>query len=84
MSTVQIHRSLFCCGREQAKQRQSRLGVQHVEDPHNPRGYRELRSQAEMCELLSRKVAEQGRKCGICHDLFTDCSEIVPDHISTL
>jgi hypothetical protein len=43
--------------------------------------YRELRSQAEMCKLLNRKVAEQGRKCGICHDLFTDWSEIVSDHI---
>jgi len=29
----------------------------------------------------NRKVAEQGRKWGICHDRFTDCSEIVSDHI---
>lgn len=77
-----IHRSRVCCGREQAEtQRQVRLGVQRVEDPHHPRGYRELRSPAEMRKLLNRKVAEQGEKCGICHDLFTDCSEIVPDHI---
>jgi hypothetical protein len=27
---------------------------------------------------------EKGELLGICHDLFTDCSEIVPDHISTL
>ena len=77
-----IHRSLFCCGREQAnKQRQPRLGVQRIEDPHHPRGYRELRSPAEMRKLLNRKVAEQGGKCGICHEPFTDCGEIVPDHI---
>ena len=58
--------------------------VQRVEDPYNPRGYRELRSQTKMCKPVSRKVAEQGRKCRICHDLFTGCSEIVADHISTL
>ena len=77
-----IHRSLFCCGREQGKKPwQPRLGVQRVEDPHHPRGYRELRSPAEMRKLLNRKVAEQGGKCGICHEQFTDCSEVVPDHI---
>ena len=44
-----IHKSLFCCGREQArKQRRFQLGVQRIEDPHHPRGYRELRSRAEM------------------------------------
>ena len=77
-----IHRSLFCCGREQTnKRRQPRLGVQRVEDPHHPRGYRELRSPAEMRKLLTRKVAEQGGKCGICYEVFSDCGEIVPDHI---
>jgi len=70
-----IHRSLFCCGREQARRRQGRLGVQWIEDAHHPRGYRELRSPAEMRKLLNRKVAEQGGKCGICHEPFTDCSE---------
>ena len=77
-----IHRSLFCCGREQAnKRRQPRLGVQRIEDPHHPRGYRELRSPAEMRKLLNRKVAEQGGECGICREAFTEYSEIVPDHI---
>jgi hypothetical protein len=34
-----IHRSLFCCGREQArKERRFKLGVQRIEDPHHPRG----------------------------------------------
>ena len=32
-----IHRSLFCCGREQArKERRFQLGVQRIEDPHHP------------------------------------------------
>ena len=69
-----IHRSLFCCGREQAqKERRLRLGVQRIEDPHHPRGYRELRSPAEMRKLLNRKIAEQvlewtadGRLTGQC------------------
>ena len=34
-----------------------------------------------MRKLLNRKIAEQGGKCGICHEAFTECSEIVPDHI---
>ena len=80
-----IHRSLFCCGREQAqKERRSRLGVQRIEDPHHPRGYRELRSPAEMRKLLNRKIVEQGGKCAICHEDFSDCSEVVPDHICRL
>jgi len=74
-----IHRSLLCCGREQAnKRRQPRLGVQRVEDPHHPRGYRELRSPSEMRKLINRKIAEQRGICGICHQAFTDCGEIVP------
>ena len=74
-----IHRSLFCCGREQArKERRFQLGVQRIEDPHHPRGYRELRSPAEMRKLLNRKIAEQDGKCAICHaavhGLQRDCA----------
>jgi HNH endonuclease len=77
-----IHRSLFCCGREQARKgRRFQLGVQRVDDPHHSRGYRELRSPAEMRNLLNRKIAEQDRKCAICCQTFTDYTEIVPDHI---
>ena len=77
-----IHRSLFCCGREQArKERRFQLGVQRIEDPHHPRGYRELRSPAEMRKLLSRKVVEQDGKCAICHQTFAHYNEIAPDHI---
>ena len=78
-----IHRSRFCCGREQSqKQRKLRLGVQRIDDydPHHPRGYRELRSPAEMRKLLNRKIAEQNGKCAICHKEFTEYSDIVPDH----
>lgn len=57
-----------------------RLGVQRIEDPHHPRGYRELRSPAEMRKLLKRKVAEQNSICAICHEEFTDYNDIVPDH----
>ena len=77
-----IHRSLFCCGRELArKERRFQLGVQRIDDPHHPRGYRELRSPAEMRKLLKRKLFEQDAKCAICHETFTDYNEIVPDHI---
>ena len=77
-----IHRSMFCCGRQQTQtQRRLRLGVQRIEDPHHPRGYRELRSPAEkMRKLLNRKIVEQSGNCAICHEEFADYSDIVPDH----
>jgi hypothetical protein len=34
-----------------------------------------------MRKLLNRKIVEQNRKCGICLDAFTNCNDIVPDHI---
>ena len=77
-----IHRSRFCCGRDQIRKERSlmRLGVRRIEDPHHPRGYRELRSPAEMRKLLNRKIVEQDRKCAICHEEFSDYNDIVPDH----
>jgi hypothetical protein len=77
-----IHKSLFCCGRETLphKPRQIRLGVQRIEDPHHPRGYRELRSLVEMRKLLNRKIAEQNGICPICESKFTDYADVVPDH----
>ena len=81
-----VHRSLFCCDREamrkKNKSRTVRLGVQRIEDPHHPRGYRELRSPAEMRKLLNRKIVEQDKKCAICHEEFTSYNDIVPDHRS--
>ena len=77
-----IHRSRFCCGRETVqKERRVSLGVQRIEDPHHPRGYRELRSPAEMRKLLDRKIIEQNGKCAICHEEFTDYNDVVPEHI---
>ena len=76
-----IHQSLSCCGREPLpKPKLVRLGIQRVEDPHLPRGYRELRSPAEMRKLLNRKIRQQGGICAICHEAFTDYNHIVPDH----
>jgi hypothetical protein len=74
-----IHRSRFCCGREQ--NRKQWAPVRRIEDPHHPRGYRELRSPAEMRKLLKRKIIEQEGKCGICHRPFTNYNGIVPEHI---
>lgn len=75
-----VHRSVTCCGRDLLpnKPRLIRLGVQRIEDPHHPRGYRELRSPAEMRKLLNRKIVEQDRKCAICHEEFTDYNDMVP------
>ena len=74
-----IHKSVSCCGRDLLrKPKLIRLGVQRVEDPHHPRGYRELRSPAEMRKLLNRKIRLQGGICAICHEEFTDYNDIVP------
>jgi len=72
-----IHRSLSCFGRERIpKPRLIRLGVQRVEDSHHPRGYRELRSPAEMRKLLNRKIRQQAGICAICHEEFTDYNDV--------
>jgi hypothetical protein len=78
-----IHRSLSCCGREPVSKGRGarRLGVQRIEDTHHPRGYRELRSKAEMRKLLDRKIVEQNRRCAICQVAFTNYGDIVPDHM---
>ena len=34
-----------------------------------------------MRKLLDRKIVEQGRECALCHELFTDYHDVVPDHI---
>ena len=77
-----IHKSFFCCGGEQvAKRLKNFVGVRRIDDPHHPRGFREIRSPAEIKILLTRKIVEQDMKCGICSEAFTDCNDIVPDHI---
>lgn len=79
-----IHRSLSCCGREAIPKARAprQLAIRRIEDAQHPRGYRELRSNAEMRKLLNRKIVTQGGNCGICGATFTDYSDIVPDHIS--
>jgi hypothetical protein len=79
-----IHRSLFCCGREPKTKNQKRrqIPVQRIEDPHHPRGYRELRSNPEMRKLLNRKIEEQDKECAICHEKFSDYGDVVLDHIN--
>ena len=56
------------------------VGIRRIEDPHHPRGYRELRSRAEMRKLLNRKIVEQDGICAICHFAFTDYNDVVPEH----
>ena len=34
-----------------------------------------------MRKLLKRKVLDQGQRCAICREEFTDYNDIVPDHI---
>jgi hypothetical protein len=76
-----IHRSRSCCGREPVvRTRVLHPGVRRIEDPHHPRGYRELRSPAEMRKLLKRKIVEQDGICAICREEFTDYNDVVPDH----
>ncbi|HWR16839.1 MAG TPA: hypothetical protein VN577_18575 [Terriglobales bacterium] len=77
-----VHRSRCCCGRQAlpTKPKLIRRGVQRIEDEHHPRGYRELRSPAEMRRLLDRKIVEQNRICALCRVEFTDYNDIVPDH----
>ena len=69
-----IHRSLSCCGREAIPKVKSprQLGIRRVEDAQHPRGYRELRSNAEMRKLLDRKITTQNSKCALCGAEFTD------------
>ena len=50
------------------------------QDTHRPRGYRELRSPAEMRKLLNRKIRQQAGICALGHEEFTDYHDIVPDH----
>ena len=35
-----------------------------------------------MRRLLNRKVVVQDTECALCHVKFTNCADIVPDHIN--
>jgi len=75
-----IHHSRFCCGREGIPKEMTtyQVGVRRIDDPHHPRGYRELRSNAEMRNLTHRKIAEQRGKCPLCGEKFTDYGDVFP------
>jgi len=79
-----IHHSRFCCGREAIprEHRTYQIGVLRIDDPQYPRGYQELRSNAEMRKPMNHKIALQHGKCQLCMEKFTDYSDVVPDHIS--
>lgn len=79
-----IHRSLACCGRGAVfKGKPARqMGVRRIDDPQHPRGYREIRSNAELRKLMGRKIAVQNGICALRKGVFTDYGDIVPDHIS--
>jgi hypothetical protein len=79
-----IHRSQFCCSREAIpKNRRARqIGIRCIDDPQHPRGYREIRSNAEMRKLMDKKTAAQNGECAICKERFTNYNDIVPDHIN--
>ena len=57
------------------------MGVRRVDDPQHSRGYREIRSNAEMRKLMDRKIAAQNGACPLGKSQFTEYSDIVPDHI---
>jgi len=79
-----IHRSQFCCGREAIprERHQRQLGVRRIDDPLHARGYREIRSNAEMQKLLDKKIVAQNGEYAIFHMRFADYADIVPDHIN--
>jgi hypothetical protein len=81
-----IHKSFFCCGRVKVEPREKKgrvytgPGTRRIEDPHHPRGYRELCSKAEMTRRKMRLLA-RSQECFYCHEKFTDFREIVVAHI---
>jgi len=58
------------------------MGVRRIDDPQHPRGYREIRSNAEMRKLMDRKIVAQNGICPLCKIQFTNHDDIVPDHIN--
>jgi hypothetical protein len=53
-----------------------------IVEPLHPRGYGEIRSNAEMRMLLDQKIVTQNGECILCNEKFTDYSPIVPDRIN--
>ena len=66
----------------QKKDARVKWGVRRIDDSQHPRGYREIRSNAEMRKLMDRKIAAQSGMCALCAGQFTDYNDTVPDHIN--
>jgi HNH endonuclease len=81
-----IHNSLICCGRSPKQQMPRRAtfnrGVKRIPDETVERGYREIRTPAEMRKLLLVKVREQEGKCYHCGKEFEHIRDVVADHLS--
>jgi len=86
-----LHRSYFCCGRQSAgtmrhpwKVRQNkprRLSVERIEDPHHPRGYREICSLAEQRKRKHELLSQPDPHCFYCKRPFVLYDEVDLAHI---
>ena len=83
-STVPDSPLFFCCGRGTMLKckRPPQMGIRRINDPLHARGYPEICPNAEMRKLLHKKMVTQSCKCAICKVIFTDYTDIVPDHIN--
>jgi hypothetical protein len=76
-----IHGRYDCCGRQSRFSVRSGLPkpVQKIDDPHHPRGYREICSRAE---LRRRKhvLLSKDPTCWLCGEKFDDYSEVELEH----
>lgn len=76
-----LHHNAFCaCHRMNGQPITKASGpVRRVEDPHHPRGYREICSPSELRRRKHRLLAE-GRKCWLCKEKFETYGEIDLEH----
>jgi 5-methylcytosine-specific restriction endonuclease McrA len=80
-----LHNSRYCCGRKErpAKPRRHPIcgPVTRIPDEHNPRGYIEVCSPAEMRRRLIIKLKEQKGICALCGLPIEEFSDASLDHI---
>ena len=77
-----LHRSFTCSCHGPAKAfvtspRKKLVAVERIEDPHHPRGYREICSPAELRRRKNKLIlnAEGHPVCHLCGEEFTSYSE---------
>jgi hypothetical protein len=82
-----LHRSKYCCGRERPAAQASRLSrwpltqpVKRIEDPHHPRGYREVCTNNEL-RKRKMKLLQSSKECFYCHEEFEDFGEVELCHL---